>query len=150
MPSYHVEMRSYRLVGWVCLVFFTFCTVAAFLSGHYWPALGLAVFAVLGLYIVLGAGSFDIDGDRITHRSWFGTWQILWDEINHAEVGETDGTLVLTGIDKRFVLSPPGWWSGPAKEEALRFVVKQLEARRLSPQPSRSAAYKIMKNTRIR
>ena len=86
------------------MVFFTFCIVAASLSGQYWAALGLAVFAVLGLYIVLGAGSVDIDGDRITHSSWFGTWQIRWDEINRAEVGEMDGTLVLMGIGKRFVL----------------------------------------------
>lgn len=33
----------------------------AFRSEQYWPAMGFAIFSVLGLYIVLGAGNYDID-----------------------------------------------------------------------------------------
>ena len=149
MATYHVEMRAYRLVGLAGLVFCFFSALAATIFGQYWTALGFAGFAIIGLYIVLGSGSFDFDSDCITHSSWFGKWKIRWDEIDLAEFGEMDGTLVLIGNNKRFVLSPPGWWYGSGKDEALRFVMSQIEAKKLKPQPSRTAAYKTMKNTRV-
>lgn len=129
---------------------FSIGALAAFLSGEFWPALGLGLFSVLGLYIVLSAGSFDINNVALSHKSSFGEWQICWDEISSVEVGEMDGTLVLHGNRKRFVLSPPDSWSGPDKDEAVTYVLSQFKLRNLSPRQSRSAAYKIMKNTRIR
>ena len=98
---------------------------------------------------MLGAGSFDINGEGLFHKSSFGEWRILWSEISCVEVGEMDGTLVLHGDDKRFILSPPGWWSGADKNDAIAFVIKQLDVHNLTPKKSRTAAYKIMKNTRI-
>lgn len=151
MTRYHVEMRSYRIVGWVCLAFGAICIGGALVfSSQYWLALLFASFEVLGIYLVLGAGSFDIDTDGLTHRSSFGVWRISWEEISCIEVGEADGTLVLHGGNKRFVLSPPFCWSGPDKAAALDFIIQQIENRRLSTKTSRSAAYKIMKNTRVR
>jgi hypothetical protein len=149
MHSYHIELRSYRIVGWVGFVFFVLCALAALLAGQYWPSVGFVLFSLIGLYVVFGAGSFDINNDTITHHSSFGTWQVRWDEIASVEVGEFDGTLVLHGANKRFILAPPGWWSSSDKSDALTFVQKQLETRSLTPRVSRTAAYKIMKNTRI-
>jgi hypothetical protein len=99
--------------------------------------------------MILGAGSFDIDGDGLTHRSAFGIWRIRWDEIASVEVGEAEGTFVLFGKDKRFVLSPPGWWASADKQAALAFVIKQIQTRKIPAQATRTAAYKIMKNTRV-
>lgn len=150
MDNYHIEMRSYRIIGWAWLVFCTISMVAAFLSKLYWPAMGCALSSVFGVYMALGAGSFDINSNDLTHKSSFGTWQIRWDEISSVEIGEVEGTLVFHGSNKRFILSSPGGWDVSVKDEALAFVIKQLEARDISPKPSRSAAYKIMKNTRVR
>ena len=143
-------MRTYRIVGWVCLAFSVLCIVGALWIGQYWPVIVFSFFALLGIYIVMGAGSFDIDSNHIKHTSRFGAWQIGWDEISQVEVGEMDGTLVLKGNNKRFILSPAGWWAGPDKSDAIAFVDKQLETRKLSPRASRTAAYKVMKNTRIK
>ncbi len=148
--NYHLEMGSYRSVGWISFALSTIGFIAALLAAQYWPALFIALFSTLALYIVLGAGSFDINSNGFTHKSMFGTWQIDWDEITSIEVGEMDGALVLHGYNKRFVLSPPSAWTGSDKDDAFVFLIKQFEARKLAQTPSRAAAYKIMKNTRVR
>lgn len=149
MDNYHIEMRSYRIIGWGWTAFCGLGLVVALLSKLYWPAAGCAFSALFGAYMVLGSGSFDIDREGLIHKSSFGTWQILWDEISSVEVGEVEGTMVLHGSNKRFILSSPGGWDTSVRDDAFAFVVKQLEARNIPPQPSGSAAYKIMKNTRV-
>jgi hypothetical protein len=149
MDKYHIEMRSYRIIGWGWLVLCAIGMIVAILSKRYWPAVGCAFSALFGAYMVLGSGSFDIDSDGLIHKSSFGTWQIRWDEISSVEIGEVEGTMVLHGSHKRFILSSPGGWDASVKDDALAFVIKQLEARNIPPQPSGTAAYKIMKNTRV-
>lgn len=148
MPSFHVEMRSYRLVGYGAFALFALCAAAAYRAGQHWPAVGLAGFAAFGLYAALGAGSFTIDDRSISHQSTFGQWGLLWSEVSRAEFGP-GGTLVLLGENKRFVLSPPSWWAGQDKALAAAFVASQLQAKGIVPVPSRTADYRTMKNTRI-
>jgi hypothetical protein len=154
MPStpdktHHIELRSYRNVGWATLVLCALCIVGAGTADEYWAMAVFALFGLIGLYMVLGAGRFDMDADGVRHHSAFGSWAIRWDEITRVEIGIVDGTFVFSGDDKRFVLSPSGWWSGLDTGAALEFLIAQLRARDLPPQPSKTAAYKIMKNTRI-
>lgn len=149
IDNYHIEMRPYRIIGWTWCTFCLFGMGAALVSQLYWSAMGCAVSSLFGVYMALGAGNFDLDSNGLTHRSSFGTWHIRWEEITSVEIGEVEGTLVLHGGNKRFILSSPGGWDA-GKEEAFAFVIKQLEARDIPPKPSRTAAYKIMKNTRVR
>ncbi|HIJ89349.1 MAG: hypothetical protein OEV89_00635 [Desulfobulbaceae bacterium] len=149
MNTYHIEMRSYRLLGWAWLVLCALGMIASFLDQLFLPAAGFALASLFGMHAVLNAGSFDIDMHGLTRTSSFGAWHIRWDEISRVEIGEVEGTLVLHGSNKRFILSSPGWWSAAEKDIAFDFVVKQLEARNIPPQPSRTAGYKIMKNTRV-
>lgn len=149
MNNYHIEMRSYRIIGRGWLVFCALGMITAFLSQLYWLGAGCALAAVFGVYMVLGSGSFDIDSDGLTHKSSFGTWHIRWDEISSVEIGEVEGTLVFKGNNKRFILSSPGGWDASVKDEAFAFVIKQLETRGILVQTSRTAAYKLMKNTRV-
>lgn len=149
MDTYHIEMRAYRNIGWAWLVFCLVGMTAALLSQLYLPAAGIALSSLFGAYMALGSGSFDIDSNGLTHTSFFGTWHIRWAEISSVEIGEVEGTLVLHGSNKRFILSSPGGWDASVKEEAFAFVIKQFEARNIPPIPSRTAAYKIMKNTRV-
>lgn len=147
--KHHIEMRSHRIIGggWIAL-----CAIGlliTLLSQQYWLAAGCVVSAAFGVYMVLGSGSFDIDNEGLYHRSSLGAWKIRWDEIIRVEVGAGEGTMVLHGNDKRFILSSPGGWDESVKDAALAFLAKQLEARQIPYQVSGSAAYKIMKNTRV-
>lgn len=147
--QFHVEMRAYRMIGkgWIAL-----CVVGLILTllvDEYVMASVCVGAAAFGAYMVLGAGSFDIDDQGILHRSSFGAWRIRWDEIVRVEVGAGEGTMVLHGDNKRFILSSPGGWDESVKEEAFAFVVRQLESRQIPFQPSGVAAYKVMKNTRV-
>ncbi|MCM2315885.1 MAG: hypothetical protein NDJ92_12130 [Thermoanaerobaculia bacterium] len=142
-------MRTYRAVGLSCLVLFSFVGVATFDGEERWLSWLFAAFAVFGLYIALGAGSFDLDEREVRHQSVFGKWQMLWEEVVYVEIGVADGTLVLHGGAKRFILSPPSSWPRHVRIEAVRFVQQQVEKRNLPIQYTRSAAYKIMRGTRV-
>jgi len=147
--KYHVEMRSYRIIGWGWIAICAVGLAITLLSQQYWPAAGCVVSAAFGAYMVLGSGSFDIDHEGLFHRSSLGAWKIRWDEISRVEVGAGEGTMVLHGSDKRFILSSPGGWDESVKDAALAFVTRQLEARKIPMQVSGTAVYKIMKNTRV-
>jgi len=146
---YHIEMRSYRIIGWGWMALCSLGLIISLFTQQYWPAAGCVVSAAFGAYMVLGSGSFDIDGEGLFHRSSLGAWKIRWDEISRVEVGAGEGTMVLHGRNKRFILSSPGNWDESVKDAALAFVTRQLEARRIPFQVSGVAAYKIMKNTRV-
>jgi hypothetical protein len=146
--SYHIEMHSYRIIGWGWMTISTLGLIIALLSRQYWLAGGCVVSAFFGAHMVLRSGSFDFDGEGIVHRSSLGTWSIGWDEISRVEVSG-EGTMVLHGSNKRFILSSPGNWEESIKDEAFAFVTGQLEARHIPLRPSVTAVYKTMKNTRV-
>jgi hypothetical protein len=148
MQTHHVELRSYRMVGWLCLATFTAAAIGSFASGYRWSSLYFLLFVLLGLYIRLGAGGFDFDSERLVHRSGFGEWQIRWDEITAVEVGVA-GTFVFRSGTKAFVLSPPGWWPVEGRKEALSFLLDQIVSRGLNPTVSRKAEFAIMRHTRV-
>jgi len=145
---YHIDMRSYRIIGWGWITICALGLMISILSQQYLLAAGCIVSAVFGAYMVLGSGSFDIDSEGLFHKSSLGAWKIRWDEISRVEVSG-EGTMVLHGSNKRFILSSPGGWDDSVKDEVFTFVSKQLEARGIPPQPSVTAIYKIMKNTRV-
>jgi len=147
--KYHIEMRPYRIIGWSWIVLCAVGLIVVLLTQQYLLAGGCVVSAAFGAYMVLGSGSFDIDSEGLFHRSSFGAWQIRWDEIARVEVGAGEGTMVLHGSNKRFILSSPGGWDESVKDEAFAFVTRQLESRKIPFKPSGVAAYKIMKNTRV-
>ncbi len=142
-------MSTYRMAGWLSLLLFGFFTWFSYSCCRGWPALFFFFFTGLGLYLILAAGSFDLDEQSLTHQSAFGRWRIGWNEIVSVEVGQVDGTIVLHGTDKRFILAPPGYWRGVDRKLVLDFVLAQLEARKVPMKTSRGAAYKIMRNTRV-
>ena len=149
MDNYRIEMHSSRIIGWGWLVLCAIGMIVTFFFGRYWLAVGCVFSSLFGVYMVLGSGSFDIDSDGLIHKSSFGTWKIRWDEITRAEIGEVEGTIVLHGSNKRFILSSPGGWDVSVRDNALAFVFKQLETHGIPSQQSKNAAYKIMKNTRV-
>ena len=149
--SYHIEMDSYRRIGWITLVVWIAAAIGAFYGSQPRAGAVLIAFGLLPAYILLDAGSYDLDDEGVTRRSVFGVWRIRWDEITRVEVGETDGTVLLLGHDKQFYLSPPGFWPQPLRDEGMAYLVAQLDRHHVPPPTfRRSAAYKTMKNTRVR
>jgi hypothetical protein len=149
MDQYHIEMRSYRIIGWGWIALCAVGLIVVLLTQQYLLAGGCVVSAAFGAYMVLGSGSFDIDNEGLFHRSAFGAWQIRWDEISGVEVGAGEGTMMLHGNNKRFILSSPGGWDEAVKDEAFAFLSRQLESREIPFKASGVAACKIMKNTRV-
>ncbi|WP_143707315.1 hypothetical protein [Uliginosibacterium sp. TH139] len=146
--SYKIEMKKFRFVCSGCFLLFIGCSVAAFLAKQPWAGLGLLAFSALSVYAALGAGSFSIDRRGVTHKSYWGHWEIAWNEVVEADFSPS-GTLLLRGQNKRFVLTSTEWWSCEYREDAIALVREMLDERKIVPRPSNLADCKTMKNTRV-
>lgn len=146
---YEVRLTSYAVVGWLGVVFGTFCSVGAYLARQYGPILVFGLFVALGIYTILGAGKVVFYQDGVTHQTAFRMYGIYWKQVTGVEIGAADGTVVLHGEDKRFVLAPPSAWSGTQKFDAYSFFAKKIQDSGIKPRTSRVAAYKIHRNVRV-
>jgi hypothetical protein len=140
---------SYKIIGGVCVLFFTGCAAGAFVAGQYPPITIFAFFTLMGLFMMLSAGSFEISENNITHRNLFGTFTLTWLELTKIEMG-TQGTIILHGEGKQFALPPPAYWSGKQKPAAFGLFQKTIESLSVTCYPSNTADYKIHKNVRVR
>lgn len=146
---YTVKLVSYKVVGWLGIVFFTLCSVGAFLAKQYGPIAVFGFLVALGIYTLLGAGEFVLDQEGVTHQTVLRLYRIHWKEVKSIEIGAADGTVVLHGENKRFILAPPSAWSGPHKFDAYSFFEQKVRDLGITPYTSRVAAYKIHKNVRV-
>ncbi|HLZ13215.1 MAG TPA: PH domain-containing protein [Candidatus Acidoferrum sp.] len=126
------------------------CLVWAFSAREYIAMIFFAFFAGMGVYIILGTGEITIDSDGVRHHSLFGRYGIRWDEIRRIEFGAGDGTFVLHGDRKRFVISPISMWSGSQKANAIALLDEKLRNSGITLEPSRIAAYKWNKNVNLK
>jgi len=147
--TYQVGLMSAKIIGAVSGIFFLACGVLAFISQAYGTLPVFGFFTLLGLYLLLGSGNFEISEEAISQRNIFGHFRILWHEIQKVEMG-AQGTIVLHGENKRFVLSAPTFWSGQQKPEAFEFFRTKMEGLGVIFYPSNVADYKIHKNVRVR
>jgi hypothetical protein len=146
---FEVRLVSYKVVGWLGIVFGALCSVGAFLARQYGPIWVFGFFIGLGIYTILGAGRFVFDQEGVTHQTVLRMYRIHWNEVKRVEIGAADGTVVLHGENKRFVLAPPSAWSGPQKFDAYSFFSKKVRDSGIVPYTSRIAAYKIHNNVRV-
>jgi hypothetical protein len=130
-------------------LFFLACSVGAFVAGQYWAALFFWVFILMGVYMIVVGGHYTISDDNITHRNMLGTYRIAWRDVKRVEVGAQDGSIVLHGDNKRFVLAPPAMWSGKQKPDAFTFFTNKIKRSGITPYPSSTAAYKMHKNVKV-
>lgn len=146
---FKVGVMLYAVIGWLGVAFFTVFSISAFMSGDYWYIAILAMLLIMSVYMVMEAGYYLIDGEGISHRNKFGVYRIEWSEIDKIVVGPSDGTLVLQGKDKRFVLAAPGLWSGPQKPAAQAYLQNKLAAMGIASQPHWAAFSKTHKNVKL-
>jgi hypothetical protein len=147
--SCRVGLLGYQIVGVVCAIFFIGCSIGATLAGQYGPNVVFVPFALMGVYLALSSGSFEISDDGLTHRCLLGVFAMKWSDVLRADFG-SQGTLVLHGTGQRFVLAPVGWWTGPQKVHALELVRRKLDELRIVPTSSLAADYKVHGNVRVR
>jgi hypothetical protein len=146
---YEIKLASYTVDGWLGVVFSTVCCAGAFLARQYGPIPVFGLFGALGVYTILGAGKIVFYQDGVIHQTAFRMYGIYWKEVTRVEIGVPDGTVVLHGDNKRFVVAPPSAWSGPQKSGAYSFFAKQIEDSGMGPFTSTVAAYKIHKNVSV-
>ena len=144
-----VGLRNYKMIGWLCMLFFLGCSVAVCIAGQPGQSAILGGFALLGMYIVMSVGTIELDKDGISDRSPTGHYRMFWRDVRHIEVGVL-GTMVLHGDGKRFVLSPASYWSGSDKHEALAFFDRKTTELAITMYLSRVAEYKFHKNVKVR
>jgi hypothetical protein len=93
-----VGLRSYKIIAWVCVVFFLGCSIAAFAARQYGPSAFFWVPILMGAYMLVSAGSLELDEDGVSHTNLGGRYRIHWREVQKIEFG-TQGSLVLHGED---------------------------------------------------
>ena len=147
--SYRFGVISYKIIGAICAIFFAGCTVGAFLARQYSPIAIFMFFVLMGAYLIASAGSFEISEKFITHHNLFGVFRMQWVEVKKIEFGR-QGTIILHGENKRFVIPPLVFWSGKQKPEALNLLRNTIDQLGVITYPSNTADYKIHKNVRCR
>lgn len=150
MSTYRVELKTLRILGWICFLIFGAFMALDFRSGGRWGLLLWAAFELLGIYLVLCGGTYDFDESGVTYTSRLGKWFIKWADVTGVEIGEADGSIILSGQNMRFSLLPVGWWHGTDRELAAKLLTRKLEEKGILPITTRTAAYKTMKNTRVK
>jgi hypothetical protein len=144
-----VGLLSYKIIAWVCVIFFFGCSVGAYSARQYGPSAFFWVFILMGVYMLISAGAFELDEDGVSHKNLSGEYRMLWRDVQRIEFG-TQGSLVLHGEGKRFVLPAPAVWSGPEKPKAFELLDRKIKELGITPYPSNVADYKIHKNVKVR
>lgn len=138
--------RWYTGVAWGSIVLFGSFAFFAWRAGQPGASLTFAVFIVLGILMLLTTGWLEADESGLVYRSRLGRYRIRWEEIQHVE---SDGqTLVLCAPDKHLPFAP-GALGSEHKAEFIAYVMSQLDARAVPLVESRSASYRLPKNTKI-
>ncbi|WP_426078023.1 hypothetical protein [Janthinobacterium sp. PSPC3-1] len=147
--SYRIAVPMYLIIGVAAAALFGTCAVSALLEGQYSTAAFGMVFVLMGLYLMASAGSFEMSGKYIEQRTIHGRYRMDWDQVRKIEYG-AQGTIIFHGENARFVLAPPGYWSGKQKPESLDFLQKTIASLDVLDYSSSSADFKIHKNVRLR
>jgi hypothetical protein len=143
-----VGLLSYKIIAWVCMIFSFGCSLGAFFARQYGPSAFFWAFILMGLYMLISAGAFELDDDGVSHKNLTGHYRMIWRDVQRIEFG-TQGSLVLHGEGKRFVLAAPSVWSGPEKPQAFELLGRKIKELGITPYPSNVADYKIHKNVKV-
>ena len=144
-----VGLLVYKIIAWVCIVFFLFCAVMAWRADQGYVSPLFLLFACLGFFLLFMASSIKATSEYISVLSPFAEYRIFWDEVEWVEEGN-QGTLVIHGKgEKRLVLPSPAYWSGPQKSEMFEFMDSKYEDLEITEVSSTSADYKVHKNVKV-
>ena len=145
---WHVGTRLYSIIGWLVVLFSSFCGVMAWQSGQIQAVLIFIPMVLLGVVLLLSGGTVTVTSDAVCHRTAFGRFQLSWEEITSAAVAS--GILILEAPGKQLALPSPEVWPGKEKLQAEILLVQQLQAHGFSRLPRTSKVFVISRNCKVR
>lgn len=145
-----VKPTLIRVIGWICILFFVFCTIGAWRAGAQKPAVIFLVFVGLGVFLVLFSGTLEMNSEIIIFHTYLKRYQIRWDEVTHLELDRVGSNIVFWGENKRLVGMGPYYWQGADRKDMLLLVATQIDKLGLVVQQSEKAMFRRSKNTRVR
>lgn len=146
-----VKHTTYKIIGWVNLLLFTFATIMSWRANTGYIPLIFLFFALLGLYIVLASGHMEVDSKSIRFYSHFGKYKINWDEIKYIEIDKQLGNIVFFGDEKVLqTIGLQGWTGKKEKLEMADFLFEQIENRKIEIRQTEKAMFRLSKNTKIK
>jgi hypothetical protein len=144
-----VGLRSYAIIGVICVLFFGGASIGVLLAHQYSPIAIFAVFFSLGAALCAAAGTLGFDRDGVSYASAYGQFRMAWRDVRQIEFSQM-GTVVLHGADRRFVIFPSSYWSGPHCRKAAEVLANAIRETGVVPTLSRTADYRLFKNVRVR
>jgi|SRR6185503_16408258 len=139
-----------RVIAWVCIIFFLFCTIASWRAGAGKVVWLFVVFVGLGTYLLLASGRFEMNSETIIYRTFRARYQIRWDEVTRIELDKIGSTIVFWGENKRLVALGPYYWQGPDRRDMMLLVATQMDKLGISLHQSEKAMFRRSKNTKVR
>ncbi len=117
-PGRPLRVRHWPIqaIGWGGLIFFGFIAVVCLFNNGGWATLVFIGFAALSTFLIVGYGTTEMDGEKVSHKNMLGRYQILWSEIRQIEYDAGGSNLVLQGDQKELVVSGPYLWFGRDKK----------------------------------
>lgn len=86
-----VSVAILRNVGLFGLFFFSLNFISAFYAGQYAPVLFLIFLNLIACYMVVSAGSYQVNDDFISHHCMRDHYQIRWQDVDRIELGGQGG-----------------------------------------------------------
>lgn len=153
----HVRPRAAHVyVFWGGLIWFGFSTLFMFVSAIYFTAPGMALVALLSLGITLlflvpalFYGRVEMDEAGIRHHCPFGTFGMLWDDVEAIEYATETSNIVLRGSGKRLPIPAPGIWAAEDRDLHRNYLFGQLQARGVVMRTVSSRHFTLPKNVRV-
>ena len=139
-----------RGIGWVCSAFFVFGAFGSLQAGAWKPALIFILMIGLGAYMVLVAGTLEMDSETIFYRMPLANYRIRWDEVTLIELDKVGSNIVFWGENKRLVALGPYFWQGADRTDMLLLVAAQIDKHGIKTQQSERSAFRLSKNTKVR
>ena len=145
-----VTHRSTRVIGWGCVVLFSWFLTLGIINHQTDGLLTFLFFIWLGILLLCLYGTTEWDTQRIGYRAAIGRYEMLWSDVKHVEIDPRGTNLVFYGDNQRLVIPGPLFWSGRQKINALKLLLVQVQRHQVEVRETAWAAYKRSKNTKVR
>lgn len=151
--EYPLQVKDSWIVkgaGWVLLCCFMPLTILMIFQQAFLLAALLLIFVGLGLIVVLNTGSLEVDQFSLTRKTFLGTYQMRWDEVEWIEHHEQESTMLLCSANKQLAIPSPAYSSGQDWNAYVALLTTIPKQRGITMKRTWEVLFKWSKNTRVR
>ena len=141
-----ISLWKLRVLGWVCVAFFSFCFIGSWVSDQRHVSPWFIPFILLAIPILIQAGKIRCDTKAISLHIPLGDFEIEWNDIKRIERGQS--FILLIDGDRRLNIPTPEWWAGSDKKLFARLIETFIEERKIEVEESFLADFRFPKETR--